>query len=906
VAPSYFSRIEILENTVARTDSNGIVVPSSEGGTIISVVLRPDIPSQVKLMTAVTIRQAIASVVVQVYSKFYTPTVIDQSAAYVHVINAAGISSTNPSDCTDAAAAAVAGASVTGEEKEGMSKSLIAVLVAVSVILVLFLGLMFLVRQRHSHSKDQIHEMRRLSTVLQSHGVRPRQSMAGEPGGHFYPGQVSSTPAVFNATMSPTPSKPTGGSENTTPGGFAPQRRPSFQGGVAAASFPGMAKQKGPAKEVKTIERKANAIFRKFDADGDGELDLEEVANMIRAIQYSDPNSEVMGVALDNFDAETLAEMMSLELDENGDGGISRVEFVHQVGQETGLLTDLVTKARVEDLIMDPKKRVAKKKGAAAPPPGADDAAMARRMSVKHVQANQATGNTGDKAMAIFMLFDADGNGSLSMDEMGHLVKAMIQSRNAAGDASLDGLNPESIAKKYFKKKDLNKQGELSRENFGKKCEEKGPLKDMVAKTVLDQLYVGADKSRAVELYQMFDTDGNGDLDLNEMMVMVEAMAQSDPTSLTSKEISAVDPSLIAEMMQLEFDEDGDGTVTLDEFTDKVCNSPGLMAELVMHTNLAGFVNGKPVVMAIAPSEARRDADAALAAAIRRRIEDAKVSSFGKSQASAEAAKAAERAQHQANAGDNLREQEAQQQARAAKATNLTSGVGAAAALSTDNKTAELFGRDPALSGDPTAGKSKIWMALNPQSLAKQTAAERREQQDARVIGADSEHDSDDESDMGFGSDSGSDFSSSDDDFDDADLELDPATAAKLEAARVARSGEEASRKAQLGAEHASSSAAGAAVRAEEMAVIEARQKIERRASQKEEAELVAAANIRMASELKFDFDFFTMGDADGDGMLSLEEAMAQGMSEDIFRMIDADGNGQLTEDEFKAWMSRK
>jgi hypothetical protein len=34
---------------------------------------------------------------------------------------------------------------------------------------------------------------------------------------------------------------------------------------------------------------------------------------------------------------------------------------------------------------------------------------------------------------------------------------------------------------------------------------------------------------------------------------------------------------------------------------------------------------------------------------------------------------------------------------------------------------------------DPLAGKSKIWLALNPQPIARQTAAERRQQQEDRV-----------------------------------------------------------------------------------------------------------------------------------------------------------------------------
>lgn len=38
-----------------------------------------------------------------------------------------------------------------------------------------------------------------------------------------------------------------------------------------------------------------------------------------------------------------------------------------------------------------------------------------------------------------------------------------------------------------------------------------------------------------------------------------------------------------------------------------------------------------------------------------------------------------------------------------------------------------------------------------------------------------------------------------------------------------------------------------------------------------------------------------TAGDADGDGMVSLEEAIALGMDTSTFNDIDADGNGLIS-----------
>ena len=50
----------------------------------------------------------------------------------------------------------------------------------------------------------------------------------------------------------------------------------------------------------------------------------------------------------------------------------------------------------------------------------------------------------------------------------------------------------------------------------------------------------------------------------------------------------------------------------------------------------------------------------------------------------------------------------------------------------------------------------------------------------------------------------------------------------------------------------------------------------------------------------------FVAADTDGDGMLSLQEAMDQGMDEATFNEIDADSNGQLTQEEFANWQEER
>ena len=80
--------------------------------------------------------------------------------------------------------------------------------------------------------------------------------------------------------------------------------------------------------------------------------------------------------------------------------------------------------------------------------------------------------------------------------------------------------------------------------------------------------------------------------------------------------------------------------------------------------------------------------------------------------------------------------------------------------------------------------------------------------------------------------------------------------------------------------------------------------KVEAEAQKKKQG--AAKADLkRLLSDKKAIQAFFSAADADGDGMLSLAEAKAQGMDEATFREIDADGNGQLTKEEFAQWQAR-
>jgi protein tyrosine phosphatase/Ca2+-binding EF-hand superfamily protein len=574
------------------------------------------------------------------------------------------------------------------------------------------------------------------------------------------------------------------------------------------------------------------------------------------------------------------------------------------------------------------------------------------------------------KAAKIFDLFDVDNNGDLSPDELARLFRAMQSSTTAAGTegddeddddddamaAMFEEFAPDAIVEMLAMEIDADGDGELSRDEFIAKAEEEGPLYDMVRTTRFASLFVGAGKRKATDLYKLFDVDGNGDLSLKELVLMMEVMVNVDPKSSVVKELKELDPKLLAEVLRLEFnvgimDQEnqkktkkkkakpgGGGAVTLAMFLETCCNRPGIMAELIAFTPLTGKVKGgRPVQRQIKASKARTELDASIAAQLRQQVARAKAAVFDKGSASAKAEMDAKREQRQRNIAVAMRAQDAATAARQNAAALLGSSVAGRekkkmssaemfVASYADSKAKEDAARAKFLADgimvedesdgleiapavgeqlDPRKGKSKIWLALNPQPLGKMSATDRRKLAE-EGSNANESDDDESESQMGFGSDaslSDDDADADDEPIDDADLELDPQLAAQLAANRAMRGGDEKRRAAQLAQTHLISTMTTAEARGKEMHIINARKRQESRAAKKKDVEMMAAAQHRMASELVFDFNFFAAADADGDGMLSLAEALAQGMKKELFHTIDADGNGQITTEEFGSWM---
>lgn len=79
VVPAYVARSDVFENPASRVNTvNGGLVDGSSGGTVVQIVLYPDTPSRVGLVSVLALADAVTagSVVITVGSKTYLPSEI--------------------------------------------------------------------------------------------------------------------------------------------------------------------------------------------------------------------------------------------------------------------------------------------------------------------------------------------------------------------------------------------------------------------------------------------------------------------------------------------------------------------------------------------------------------------------------------------------------------------------------------------------------------------------------------------------------------------------------------------------------------------------------------------------------------------------------------------------------------
>jgi len=289
---------------------------------------------------------------------------------------------------------------------------------------------------------------------------------------------------------------------------------------------------------------------------------------------------------------------------------------------------------------------------------------------------------------------------------------------------------------------------------------------------------------------------------------------------------------------------------------------------------------------------AKYRATATIEAKLRIKADKARLEAEKKRREEAEAEASKEKEQEEADRVSRLKRRNTRHQIMQLKAEKNEISADTAAKLQVRKKstTQAIFSDQPA-AAEWGAGKSKIWLALNPQPIAHQTAADRREREtkvDVGVIGAknythmqqvmatpedgpvaspvkaggagvdmppaDDEHDSDDLAEEVEDSDE----EESEAEVDEAELdELDGEFEQMLNKNRAQRDEEEKARKAALAAEWKAEQDKIKEERDKELAIIAARKKLDDEEKQRKRDEVVKESQARMEKELDFsEFNF--------------------------------------------------
>ena len=105
---------------------------------------------------------------------------------------------------------------------------------------------------------------------------------------------------------------------------------------------------------------------------------------------------------------------------------------------------------------------------------------------------------------------------------------------------------------------------------------------------------------RRADRFNMFDADGNGALSVDEMANVVTTISKFDPDD--ALDLGSMDTSMIAEMMMMDFDTDGDGTISKDEFMD-ACGRNGMLSNVLGEVGRGrkSYVNNREVCVANVP-----------------------------------------------------------------------------------------------------------------------------------------------------------------------------------------------------------------------------------------------------------------------------------------------------------------
>lgn len=258
------------------------------------------------------------------------------------------------------------------------------------------------------------------------------------------------------------------------------------------------------------IKTQLSAVFKVFDIDNSGSLDQEEMVNMLETIHGLDKRGN------DDIDIDELADMIMIDIDEDGNGTISCDEWV-TVGSadNMGLLAGIF-----EAPFLDPDS---------------EEEAVPTLKSLKDV-----IKLTADELQRCAIALESDADGKITMNEFVQIWEGLNIKDNQMTDT-------RDFCRTIFMIFDNNGDGFINPKEF------------------LVFVALASNQTKIAQLnavFKVFDIDNSGTIDLSEMVAIIKTISTLNKNAGDD----SMSPEMLANMIFMELDVNQDGTISHSEW----------------------------------------------------------------------------------------------------------------------------------------------------------------------------------------------------------------------------------------------------------------------------------------------------------------------------------------------------